>query len=169
MVAILQEVVQTVAIAASAIVVEELLRTVISRAAKSAGAESTVLRDIGTGMRLIAAVVIVSDVLQVTGLASYFTLLTLSGIGALVVTLALQTTLSNVIAGVLLFTDGATRLHDQVEYSGVKGEIVRMALRNTWIKTESGTLVVVGNSSLSNGPLSNHTATTRLSKRYAIK
>jgi small-conductance mechanosensitive channel len=61
------------------------------------------------------------------------------------------------------------RLHDTVEYGSVKGKIVRLALRNTWIMMDSGTIAVVSNSQLSNGPLINHTATARLSKRYAFE
>jgi small-conductance mechanosensitive channel len=60
------------------------------------------------------------------------------------------------------------RLCDTTEYGGTKGRVVRMGLRNTWIKTEPGHLVVVGSSSLLGGPLTNYTATERLKKKYAF-
>ena len=148
---------------------EELISFVVRRAAKTARAGPTVLRDIRTGMRLIALVLILSNILSVAGLSSLFTTLTISGILAVAVSLALQTTLSNVISGLLLFSDGVLRLGDTVEYSSTKGKVVRIGLRNTWIKTEPGHLVVVSNSSLSGGPLTNHTATERLSKKYAFE
>ncbi len=150
------------------LVAEELVSLVTRRAAKAAGAGSTVLRDIKTGTRLIAFVLIFSNVLNLTGLSSLFTTLTISGILAVAVSLALQTTLSNVISGLLLFNDGVLRLGDVIEYGGTKGRVVRIGLRNTWIKAELGHLVVVSNSSLSGGPLANHTATERLKKKYAI-
>jgi len=148
--------------------IEEVINFVITRAAKRAGANPTLVRDVGAGLRIIAIFVVVSGILTLTGLASEFTALTISGIGALAVSLALQTTLSNVISGILLFYDGAIHLDDTIEYSSVKGRVVRLALRNTWIKTDSGTIAVVSNSSLSSGPLINHSATARISRKYAI-
>ena len=47
-------------------------------------------------MRVIAVLVIVTVILSLTGLASEFTAITISGIGALAVSLALQNTLSNI-------------------------------------------------------------------------
>jgi len=46
--------------------------------------------------------------------------------------------------------------------------VVRIGLRNTWVKTKEGHIAVIGNTSLSGGPLTNHSATERLSKKYAI-
>jgi len=162
-------VIEAAVIAAGAILIEESLSIIIRRAVKLAGASSSVIRDIGVSLRIIAVVAIVSGILSITGLASEFSVLTISGIGAIVVSLALQTTLTNVISGILLFTDGIVRLNDEIEYSGTKGRVVRVALRNTWIKREDGTIAVVSNSSLSSGPLINHTASARLSKKYAFE
>ncbi|MDA4118901.1 MAG: mechanosensitive ion channel family protein, partial [Thaumarchaeota archaeon] len=89
-----------------------------------------------------------------------------SGVMAVAISLALQTTLSNVISGILLFNDGVIRLDDTIEYSSTRGTVVRVGLRNTWIKTEEGTIAVVSNSSLSSGPLVNRSATERLNRKY---
>jgi len=169
MISILALVIGAIVIAAGAILIEESISFVIRRAAKLAGANPTVTRDIRASLRVIALLAIVSGILSITGLASEFTALTISGIGALAVSLALQTTLSNIISGILLFTDGIIRLNDEIEYSGISGRVVRVALRNTWIRKEDGALAVVSNSSLSSGPLVNHTALARLSKRYALE
>jgi small-conductance mechanosensitive channel len=72
------------------------------------------------------------------------------------------------VSGILLFHDGVIHLDDTVEYGSVKGKVVRLALRNTWIKMDSGTIAVISNTVLSGGPLMNHSATARLSKKYAI-
>jgi small-conductance mechanosensitive channel len=113
--------------------------------------------------------VIVTVILSLTGLASEFTEITISGIGALSVSLALQNTLSNIISGILLFYDGVIHLNDTVEFGSVKGKVVRLALRNTWIKMDSGQIAVISNSQLAGGPLINHSAAERLSKKYAIQ
>jgi len=161
--------IESATIAVGAILIEESFSFVIRRAAKLAGASPTVIRDIGAGLRIIAIIAIASGILSLTGLASEFTALTISGIGAIAVSLALQNTLSNIISGILLFYDGAIRLNDEITYSGIKGKVVRVALRNTWIRTDDGELVIVSNSSLSSGPLTNHTAGTRLKRKYAFE
>lgn len=105
---------ESVLIGAGILVVEEVTRLILKGAVKRAGGGPTVSRDIGVALRLVAAVAIISTVLRVTGLASELTALTVSGIGALAVTLALQATLSNIISDVLLFNDGALRINDVV-------------------------------------------------------
>ena len=149
-------------------VVEEILRFVITRVAKRARAEPTVTRDIGYTLRLVAAALVVSNVVSFTGLSSLFTGLTVSAVFAVAISLALQTTLSNVIAGILLFSDGVLRLGDTIEFGGQKGKVVRIGLRNTWVKTDEGFLAVIGNSNLTSGPLVNHTAGERASKKFGF-
>jgi len=150
------------------VLIEEGIHYLIRRAAKAAGTSSTVIRDIGVTMRVIAILVILAGVLSLTGLASQFTALAISGIGALAISLSLQNTISNIIAGILLFYDGVIHLNDIVEYGSVKGKVVRLALRNTWIKLDSGNIAVISNSLLAGGPLINHSATERLSRKYEI-
>ena len=169
MVPILELVVGAAATVAGTLLIEEAVNFLIRRAAKAAGANPTVIRDVRVALRVIAVLVIVSGILSLTGLTSEFTTLTISGIGALAISLALQATLSNVISGILLLNDGVVHLNDTVEYGSVKGKVVRLALRNTWIKMDSGTIAVISNSQLSSGPLINHTATARLSRKYAIE
>ncbi|HEV2389610.1 MAG TPA: mechanosensitive ion channel domain-containing protein [Nitrososphaerales archaeon] len=155
-------------IGAGVFVTEETLSFLVRRIVRRAGAGPTVTRDIGVSFRVIAAALVLSNVLSYSGLSSLFTGLTVSAVVALGISLALQTTLSNVISGLLLFSDGVLRLNDTIEYSGTKGQVVRIGLRNTWIKTNEGHITVVSNTSLSNGPLINHTATARLSKKFAF-
>ncbi|HTY74389.1 MAG TPA: mechanosensitive ion channel domain-containing protein [Candidatus Nanoarchaeia archaeon] len=151
------------------ILIEEGINRVIRRGAKKAGTSRTVIRDIEVAMRVIAILVIVTVILSLTGLASQFTAITISGIGALAVSLALQNTLSNIISGILLFHDGVIHLNDTVEYGSVKGKVVRLAMRNTWIKMDSGKIAVISNSLLAGGPLIIHSAIERVSKKYAIE
>jgi small conductance mechanosensitive channel len=147
---------------------EEIASFIIRRVARSAGAGPTVVRDVRAWLRAVAAVLVVSNILSFTGLSSLLAGLTVSAVVAVAISLALQTTLSNVIAGILLFNDGLVRLNDTIEYGGTKGRVVRLGLRNTWIETEKGLVAVVSNSSLSGGPLVNHSATERLMRKYAF-
>ena len=169
MISILELIIGVAVGATVTILIEEGINRVIRRSAKAARTNPTVIRDIGVAMRVIAVLVIVTVILSLTGLASEFTAITISGIGALAVSLALQNTLSNIISGILLFHDGVIHLNDIVEYGSIKGKVVRLALRNTWIKMDSGKIAVISNSLLAGGPLINHSATERLSKKYAIE
>ena len=138
---------------------------VVTRAAKRAHASPALIRTVREGISILWIVLAAAGVLNLTGIASEFSTLTISGLVGLAISLALQTTLSNMISGILLFNDGALRLNDTVEYSGIKGKIVKLALRNTWVRTDDGNLAIISNSSLSNGPLVNFTAGKRLEKK----
>jgi small conductance mechanosensitive channel len=151
-------------IVGSALLTEALIRG-LSRLAKRAGAHAGLARSIREGFTLIWITLAAVAILSLTGIASGFSFLTISGIFGLAVSLALQNTLSNIISGVLLLSDGVLRLDDSVEYSGVKGVVVKIGLRATWVKTEHGDIAVISNNYLVNGPLVNHTATKRLERK----
>jgi small conductance mechanosensitive channel len=159
----------SISIIATTFAIEEAINFVIRRAAKAAGVRNAFVRDASVGLRVVAVLVAVSAVLGFTKLSSEFTSLTVSGIAALAVSLALQSTLSNMIAGLLLLYDRTIRIGDIIEYSGVKGRVARIALRNTWIEMDSGKIAMVSNSNLSSGPLINHSAADRLSKKFALR
>jgi small conductance mechanosensitive channel len=151
-------------IVGSALFTEALIRG-LSRLVRRAGAHAGLARSIREGFTLIWITLTGVGILSVTGIASQFSFLTISGIVGLAVSLALQNTLSNIISGVLLLSDGVLRLDDSVEYSGVKGVVVKIGLRATWVKTEKGDIAVISNNYLVNGPLVNHTATQRLERK----
>jgi len=142
-------------------IVSRVIQGVVRRAGVNKGATRTI-RDIMVLIWLIGAV---SGVATFTGLASEFTALTISGIGGLTISLALQNTIQNIISGFLLFEDGAIRVDDVIECGGTKGTVVRMALRNTWVRKDDGKIAIIGNTTLTSGPLINHTATERLNKK----
>jgi small conductance mechanosensitive channel len=148
----------------SALFTEALIRG-LSRLVQRAGAHAGLARSIREGFYLIWVTLTTVVILSVTGFGSEFSFITISGIVGLTVSLALQNTLSNIISGVLLLSDGVLRLDDSVEYSGVKGVVVKIGLRATWVKTQHGDIAVISNNYLVNGPLVNHTATKRLERK----
>jgi small conductance mechanosensitive channel len=151
-------------IVGSALFTEALIRG-LSRLVRRAGAHAGLARSIREGFTLIWITLTGVAILSVTGIASEFSFFTISGIIGLTASLALQNTLSNIISGVLLLSDGVLRLDDSVEYSGVKGVVVKIGLRATWVKTDHGDIAVISNNYLVNGPLINHTATQRLERK----
>jgi small conductance mechanosensitive channel len=151
-------------IAGTALFTEVLIRG-LSRIVRRAGGHAGLARSIREGFTLVWITLAGVGILSLAGVASEFSFLTISGIVGLAVSLALQNTLSNIISGVLLLSDGVLRLDDSVEYSGVKGIVVKIGLRATWVKTDKGDIAVISNNYLVNGPLVNHTATQRLERK----
>jgi len=148
----------------SALFTEALIRG-LSRLVRRAGAHAGLARSIREAFTVIWITLAGVAILSLTGIASEFSFLTISGIVGLTASLALQNTLSNIISGVLLLSDGVLRLDDSVEYSGVKGVVVKIGLRATWVKTDHGDIAVISNNYLVNGPLVNQTATQRLERK----
>ena len=151
-------------IVGSGLFTEALIRS-LSGLVKRAGGHAGLARSIREGFTLLWITLAGIGILSVTGIASQFSFLTVSGIVGLTVSLALQNTLLNIISGVLLLSDGVLRLDDSIDYSGVKGIVVKIGLRATWVKTEQGDVAVISNNYLVNGPLINHTATQRLERK----
>lgn len=146
-------------------IVGEVVIRFITRIAKRAKVPKIVTRNVREVITTIWFVISLAWVLQILGLTSILTSLTVSGIIGLAVSLGLQTTLSNVIAGIFLLQDNALHTGDKILIGTVKGEVVKLGLRNTWLRNETGEIVIISNSSLSNGPLTNYTAKDRLNKK----
>jgi small conductance mechanosensitive channel len=157
-----EEIIGSVIVVAFTFLLTQGIGLIISNLAKRAGAKPPVLHSLRDVIAIIWVFLAVGGVLSITGLASEFTTLTVSGIAGIAFSLALQSTLSNVIAGFLLFHDKAIRLGDEVETGGVRGTIVHIALRSTWLRTQNGDVAIIGNNNLSNGPMINYSAAGRL-------
>lgn len=158
---------EAIAIVVTAAVVGELLSWAIRSVLRHAGARPATLSRVRETIRAAWIILAGFGVASAAELTSVLTVLTVSGILGLVVSLSLQTTLSNMVSGVLLLQDRTLRVGDEIEYSGVRGRVVRVALRNTWVETKAGDLAVIGNSSLHGGPLINYTARQRFADLLA--
>lgn len=137
----------------------------VRAAAKRAGVNPGQIRVVTEALTFVVIILAVVAIVHLSGLTSEFTTLTISGIIAIALSLAVQTTLSNVISGILLLLDNTLRINDMIEYGGIKGEVVKIGLRNSWVKTAGGSLVVISNSQIANGPLTNYTAGERLLRK----
>jgi small-conductance mechanosensitive channel len=155
-----------IAVALSFLVGEVIIR-VISRAAKRAKLPNPTIRSVREVITAVWVIVSFAWILNILGLTDLLTSLTVSGIIGLAISLGLQTTLANVIAGVFLLQDNALHSGDMILIAGIKGEVVKLGLRNTWLRTEAGDIVIISNSTLSAGPLTNFTAKERLNRRLA--
>jgi len=121
-------------------------------------------------LKAVTILIALVGILNVVGVGSELELLTVGGIGALVIGMALQGTFANILSGFLTFREDALRIGDVVEVGGGagKGQVVKVGLRNVWIKTESGALVVLGHATLEHGRYWNYTAAERLKKEFDV-
>jgi small-conductance mechanosensitive channel len=156
---------EVVGIGAGAFTVEELLSRFTARAAKRAGVALNEIRQIQDALVIIFIAIAAVAITSVLGISSFFTTFTFSAVAGLAATLALQSTLQNIIAGIFMIRDNTLRLGDNIEIGGMKGRVVRLGFRTAWLKDEGGSVVIVSNSILLNGPFVNHTATQRLERR----
>lgn len=135
-------------------------------AAKRRGSPPGKVRGIRILITVVWVSVVAAGVSFTLGPVSFLSTLTFSAIGGIAVTLALQTTLQNIVSGLILLNRSFLRLGDVIQISGVKGTVVGFGLVNTVIKLEDGTLAFVSNSNMLSGPLLNHTAGARLAGEY---
>jgi len=146
--------------------VSQLLSRVITHGARRAGVSPRVISYIRVALNAAWIVVAVPSVLSISSLAPYLSgALTISGLVTLAVSLALQTTFSNMIAGILLFQDNTLRIGDDILYGSIRGRVIRVWLRTTWVQTNDGTIAIISNNTLASGPWINFTATERLTKK----
>ena len=152
-------------IAAGTLAVEELLSRLTARAARRAGVAPNEVRQIQDALVIIFIAIAAVIITGVLGISSLFTTFTFSAVAGLAATLALQSTLQNIIAGIFMIRDHTLRLGDSIEIGGMKGRVVKLGFRTVWLKDERGSVVIVSNNTLLNGPFVNHTATLRLEKK----
>lgn len=155
---------------AGIVIVGTVITRVVRSVAVKAGASKTVATSITQWMGVIILLGAVAVATTITGLSSQLTALTVSGIAGLAISLALQTTISNVIAGVLMQHDGVIRLGDDIQFGqgGVRGVVLKLSLRTTWLKTSEGVIIMVGNSNLSAGPILNYSAKARVEQKLEL-
>jgi small-conductance mechanosensitive channel len=163
--------VEIIGVVVGGAIVGTFLSRLVGTISVKAGASKAVVNSVRQWIWVLIIVGVLAAVAYLTGLSSEITTLTISGILGLAISLALQNTLSNVISGVLLLNDGIIRLGDDIQYGGpggVRGEVVKLSLRSTWIRTPAGVITVIGNSNLSAGPILNYSANTRLEKKLQV-
>ena len=72
--------------------------------------------------------------------------------------LGLQNVVSNFVAGIILLVEQPIRIGDRIEIKETLGDVVRIAARSTWIRTNDNVVMIVPNSDFINNPVVNWTA-----------
>lgn len=134
--------------------------------AKKRGWPPASVRTLRAVITVIWVAVVVADSAATLGSYSFLSALTVSAIAGVAVSLALQTTLSNILAGFILVQQRFLHLGDNIQFSGIKGTVVGIGLVEVVVRTESGALAMLSNANLLAGPTINFTATQRLAGEY---
>lgn len=106
-------------------------------------------------LRIVLIVIIGLLILNIWGV-NIVPLLGALGIAGLAVALALQPTLSNIFSGVAIIIDGTLKVGDVVKLEGGEmGEVYKVGLRTTRIKSFDNEMIIIPNSKLADSILQN--------------
>ena len=72
--------------------------------------------------------------------------------------LGLQNVVANFVAGIVLLVEQPIRIGDRVETKDTLGDVIRIAARSTWIRTNDNVIMIVPNSDFINSAVTNWTA-----------
>jgi small-conductance mechanosensitive channel/CRP-like cAMP-binding protein len=114
---------------------------------------------------IVAASIYVCSALGMMGFVfglSLQGLLATSGIIAIVLGLALQSTLGDVFSGISLSIEKPYRIGDEIVLeAGAEGKVIQMNWRSTHLKNGANDIVIVPNSSIAKMRIQNHSAGTK--------
>ncbi|MEO6804066.1 MAG: mechanosensitive ion channel domain-containing protein [Granulicella sp.] len=72
--------------------------------------------------------------------------------------LGLQNVVSNFVAGLILLVEQPIRMGDRIEIKDTLGDVIKIAARSTWVKTNDNVIIIVPNNDFINTAVTNWTA-----------
>lgn len=142
---------------AMGIVVYELLANTITRVSKinikikkydSKGMDkrkTTIISLINNLIKYVIAIIIIIMILNLYGVNTTSIIASLGAV-SLIIGLAFQDIIKDLLAGVFLVFDNAYAVGDWIEIGGFKGEVISLGLKTTKIKAYTGEIKVISNS-----------------------
>lgn len=94
-------------------------------------------------------------------------LLVVGGAVGIGVGLGLQNIANNFVSGLILLIERPIKLGDRVEVGGTNGDVVRIAARSTWVRTNDNVVIIIPNSEFVSNRVTNWTANDR-QVRFAV-
>lgn len=73
----------------------------------------------------------------------------------------LQNIANNFVSGLILLIERPIRVGDRVEVGNTNGDVVRIAARSTWVRTNDNVVIIIPNSEFINNHVTNWTANDR--------
>jgi small conductance mechanosensitive channel len=130
-------------------------RGICRRALTKSEVDPTLVAFFTKAVYYLILIIVVIAVLQLFGVQTT-SMIAILGAAGLAVGLALQGTLSNFAAGVMLLIFRPFKLDDFVDIGGTMGSVVEIGLFSTTLKTPDNVKIVVPNSSVWGGTISNY-------------
>lgn len=110
--------------------------------------KSTVVGLINNIIKYIIAIIVIIAILNVYGVNTDKIIASL-GIASVVVGLAFQDIIKDLLAGIFIVFDNAYAVGDWVTVDGFKGEVISMGLKTTKIRAYTGEVMILANSTFS--------------------
>ena len=133
------------------------IRSSITKGLTRAGTDASLIPFFASMAYYVVLAVVLIAVLNLFGIETT-SLIAVVGAAGLAVGLALQGTLSNFAAGVMLLIFRPIRVGDFVETCGFMGTIKEIAIFNTILTTGDNKTVILPNGAVSNGAITNFSA-----------
>jgi len=132
----------------------------VKRALSSERVDETLANFLSSLARYAVLILVFLIILQLIGIQAT-SLIAVIGAASLAIGLALQGTLSNMAAGVMLLLFRPYRLTDDIEVAGKRGIVKDLSLFVTELEAEGGVQVLIPNGQIWNAPIVNFTAYKR--------
>lgn len=135
----------------------------VKRALSSNRIDETLANFLASLSRYAVLILVFLIILQLIGVQAT-SLIAVIGAASLAIGLALQGTLSNMAAGVMLLLFRPYRLTDDIEVAGKRGLVRDLSLFVTELESEGSVQVLIPNGQIWNAPIVNFTAYKRNNK-----
>ena len=109
--------------------------------------QETVLLLVKNIIKYIIVVILVIAILNVYGVNTKSILASL-GIAGVILGLALQDTVKNLLSGIKIIFDNTYMVNDYVTINGFEGQVIDLGLQTTKIKSYTGEVMIVNNSQI---------------------
>lgn len=111
--------------------------------------QDTVIKLFNSVFKYIIIIIVMLLILELYGVNTKSIIASL-GIFTVVIGLALQDTLKNMLAGILIILDNRYNVGDFVKINDFTGEVVSLGLQTTKLKSTSGEVFTISNTNISN-------------------
>ena len=108
--------------------------------------KSTVISLINNIIKYIIAIIVIIMILNLYGINTSSILASI-GIAGAVIGLAFQDIIKDLLAGIFIIFDNAYAVGDWISIDGFKGEVISLGLKTTKIKSFTGEVLILSNSS----------------------
>ena len=132
-------------------IINNIIKSIMSKRSnkKNHKKEDTVINLIRIIIKYIIIIIVSLMIFEIYGVNTTSILASLGIVGA-VVGLAFQDTMKNMLAGIFIIFDNRYNVGDTIEINGYKGEVLSLGLQTTKLKSATGEIYTISNSTINN-------------------